>query len=199
MDAARREQWERIERIGTRVGVGLVIFGFVAMLATMFLGAAEVYPYEYTVAASLVAFCAPVGLAILLGATVGFYLVGGWPLVPIGVLFTVAFAGLVLGVVLPDTLMRDLSIAAFGLCGGAVYFAGIAGDVTPPSARQLWARPGSIILGVVVTVIGYGTNNWMFLLFGAMAAGCGIGGVLGTLVSRRRRGTAARAGRRGRL
>ncbi|MCH7231356.1 hypothetical protein L0U85_10925 [Glycomyces sp. L485] len=168
----------RFERIGTRVAVSTVIFGFVAMIVAVALGAAEVYPYEYAVAVSLVAFCVPVGLALLFGAVAGMYILGGWRLAPLGVVFTAGFAGLVLGVALPHTGLRDLSVAVFGVLGGLLCYLGSRSGRAPASKALRWSNIGMIVVGTPMAVFSYAADFWAGLLGGVMAASCGIGASL---------------------
>lgn len=179
MSHVRQQRVDRFEAIGTKVGVTLVVIAPIAMVVAIALGAAEVFPYEHTVPVALTAFCAPVGLAILLGAVGGMYVLGGWSYTPFGVLFTAGFAGLVLGLTLPHQLLRDGSVAALGVCGGVFYYLGARSGRAPASALAMWGNPTAMAGGVLAAAIGYRTGVWPALLFGVLAVSCGIGGLLG--------------------
>ena len=57
--------------------MGLVIAGVVLGLVAIVLGSAEVFPYEHTMPVALTAMLAPIGLALLIGAVGGLYMMGG--------------------------------------------------------------------------------------------------------------------------
>lgn len=166
--------------------MGLVVAGFVLALLAIVLGSAEVYPYEYAEVVTLVAFLVPVGLALLLGAVGGLYIMGGPKVAPLGVVFVGGFAALVYGLVEDDVVWRDLGVGLLALSGAAFYVAGVISRRIPPAILNLWGNTGALVGGAALAVLGHVTDFWPLLLFGAMAFGCAAGGLLGRHLIRER-------------
>lgn len=188
-NAARTERMERLagfEKTATRVAVGLVIAGPVLALIAGVLGAAEIYPYEYAMTVGLIVMLVPIGLALLIGAVGGLYIMGGLKIAPLGVIFVAGFAALVLGIATADVLWRDLGVGLLAFSGSVFYVFGVISDRTPPAALNRWANAGVFVVGAVIGVVGHIINSWPVLLFGAMAVGCSAGGLVGHWSVRRR-------------
>lgn len=181
--AERRKQLADFEKRATRIAVGLVIAGPVLGIAAIFVGAAEIlFPYEYTVPIALTAMLAPIGLALLIGAVGGLYLIGGWKVAPFGVVFVAGFAALVLGIATADPFWRQVGVGLLAFSGLVIFLAGTASAKTVPNP---WPIAGVAAAGGVVAVIGLLTGLWPLHLFGAMAAACPLGMLIGIWWSRR--------------
>lgn len=182
----RTQRLARFEKSATRVGVGLVIAGPVLGIVAGVLGAAEIYPYEYATAVSLTAMCAPIGLALLIGACGGLYMMGGWKVAPFGVIFVAGFGALVYGIAEADARWRDIGVGLLALSGAVFYTFGVMSKRIPPTFLYLWGHSGALVAGAVIAVIGYLSGTWQLLLFGGMAVGCATGGLLGRWWASRR-------------
>ncbi|MFI7680714.1 hypothetical protein [Actinophytocola sp. NPDC049390] len=183
--AERRAQLDRFEKTATRWAVGLIIAGVVLALVAIVLGSAEVFPYEYTTAVSLTAMLVPIGLALLIGAVGGLYVMGGPKVAPFGVVFVGGFAALVYGIAVTDLLWRDIGVGLLALSGAGLFVAGVVSKRLPPAVGALWVNGGALVGGAVLAVVGHVLGYWPLLLFGAMAFGCAAGGLLGRLLVRR--------------
>ncbi|WP_328993289.1 hypothetical protein OG394_03145 [Kribbella sp. NBC_01245] len=179
MKSRNTERLAHFEKSATRVAVGLVIAGPVLGIVAAALGAAEVYPYEYAMTVSIAAMVAPIGLALLLGACGGLYIMGGWKVAPFGVIFVAGFGALVYGIAVGDTRWRDIGVGLLALSGAVFYTIGAMSRRIPPTFRYLWGHTGALVGGAVVAVIGHLSGAWPVLLFGGMAVGCAAGGLLG--------------------
>jgi hypothetical protein len=184
MKAADRNRSERLEKIATRWAVGLVIAGLPLALLAGVLGAAEVYPYEYAETVALIALLVPIGLALLIGAVGGLYLMGGWKIAPFGVVFVGGFAALTYGLVVADVVWRDIGVGLLAFSGAVFYLAGVLAARVPRAALNLWGNVGAVVGGAALAVLGHLTGFWGLLLFGAMAFGCAAGGLLGRWLAR---------------
>lgn len=180
------DRLDKLEKTATRWAVGLIIAGFVLALLAGVLGAAEVYPYEYTETVALVALLVPIGSALLIGAVGGLYIMGGWKIAPFGVVFVGGFAALTYGLVVADVVWRDIGVGLLALSGAGFYVAGVLSARVPPSVLNLWGNTGALVGGAALAVLGHVTDFWGLLLFGAMAFGCAVGGLLGRWLARRR-------------
>lgn len=178
-NAERRKRLAGWERTATRVGVWLVVAGPVLGVAAALLGALEVYPYEYAAGVALTAMLVPVGLALLVGAVCGLYVMAGPRVAPFGVVFVAGFAALVYGIVQADVLWRDIGVGLLAISGTVFYLAGVVSERAPIPMLNTWGRGGAMIGGAVLAVVGHRYDQWALLLFGAMALGCGAGSVLG--------------------
>ncbi|MFC4002652.1 hypothetical protein ACFS2C_04070 [Prauserella oleivorans] len=178
-DKKRGQRFAKLERTTTRVAVGLVIAGPVLGMAAGVLGALEVYPYEHTMTVALTSMLVPIGLALLVGAVVGLYVLGGAKLAPFGAVFVAGFAALVYGIVAGATTWFDVGVGLLTICGGVFYLAGVVSGRAPAAAHNTSGLGVAVVGGPVVAVAGQLLGQWGLLLFGAMAFGCGVGGVLG--------------------
>lgn len=174
-----RTRSEAAEKALTRLAVGLVIASPVLAIGAGVLGAAEVYPYDYAMTVALVAGLTPIALALLIGAVGGMYVMGGWKLAPMGVVFVAGFGALALGILTASLWWRDVGVGLLALSGAVFYALGVTSGRIPPSVLARWANPGAILVGAVVAIVGHRLAAWYLLLFGALAVGCGIGGLLG--------------------
>jgi hypothetical protein len=174
----RRQRLARLEKKLTRIAVALVIAGPVLGMGAGALGAAEVYPYDYALPVAIAAMCAPIGIALLIGAAGGLYIMGGARVAPLGVVFVAGFAALVAGLAGNDAL-RDLGVVLLAASGAVFYAVGVVSARAPEAVVASWGNVGSIAVGVLVAGVGRAVDAWSVMLFGAMAAGCGIGSVAG--------------------
>jgi hypothetical protein len=180
------DRLDRLEKIATRWAVGLVIAGFVLALLAGVLGAAEVYPYEYTETVALIALLVPIGAALLIGAVGGLYMMGGRKIAPFGVVFVGGFAALTYGLVVADVLWRDIGVGLLAFSGAVFYLAGVLAARVPRAALNLWGNAGALLGGAALAAVGHLLGQWPLLLVGAMAFGCAVGGLVGLLLVRRR-------------
>ncbi len=185
--AQRRQQLATFEKKATRAAVGLVIAGPVLAFVTILLGSAEIFPYEFTVPAALAAMLVPIGLALLIGAMGGLYLMGGWKLTPFGVLFVAGFAALVYGIVTADSLWLLAGAGLLGISTAAFFVAGSGSGRAPTSTRGTWGGVAALVVGVVATVAGFLIDSWWVLLVGAMIVGSAAGILIGHWRAGRRR------------
>ncbi|GAB3743490.1 hypothetical protein [Microlunatus parietis] len=176
--AERRQQLADFEKRATRIAVGLVIAGPVLGIAAIFIGSAEIFPYEYTVTVALTAMLAPIGLALLIGAVGGLYLIGGWRVAPFGLVFVAGFAALVYGIVVADPWWRQVGVGLLAVSGLVIFLAGTASAKTLPSP---WPVAAVTAAGGVIAIVGLVTDLWPVHLFGAMAAACPLGMLIGIL------------------
>lgn len=167
------------EQPATRVAVGLVIAGPVLGIVAGMFGAAEVYPYDYALPVALGVMGGCIGVALLIGASGGLYVMAGPRAAPLGLVFVAGFAALVVGIATSDATLRDLGAVLLGASGAIFYAVGIVSGRAPGAAVATWGTAGSIVGGVVLAMVGRALGMWPVLLFGAMAAGCGIGGMAG--------------------
>ena len=177
--AQRRQSLAGFEKNATRIAVALVLAGPVLGVAAAGLGAAEVYPYDYAMTVALVAMLVPIGLALLLGACGGLYLMAGLRAAPLGIIFVAGYAGLVYGLVVGDNLWSYLGIGLLGISGGVFYAIGLATRESSPTVIMTWSHPLVLAGGAVVAGVGHLTGIWGLVLAGAMAVGCGLGGIVG--------------------
>lgn len=177
--AERRQRLAGFEKKATRIAIGLIIAAVPLGLIAAMLGAAEVYPSEYATPVGIAATLAPIGLALLIGAVGGLYIMGGWKVAPFGVVFVAGFAGLVYGIGVDAALWRLVGAGLLGISGAAFYAVGTLSARVPIAMLNLWGNTGALVAGTLVAVLGYVTDIWGLLLFGVMAVGCAVGGLLG--------------------
>jgi hypothetical protein len=182
----RRKKVAAMEKRLTRVAVSMVIAAPVLAMVAIVLGAAEVYPYEYTLPVALGISLGLVGLALLIGACFGLYLAGGGAFVPFGFVFVAGFGLLVLGITTDSDLYRNLGVLLLAITGAVIYGAGASSGTAPRSALNTWGHPAAIFAGSALAVVGDLFDLWWVLLFGAMAVGCGLGAVIGRWWTARR-------------
>jgi hypothetical protein len=184
----RRARLDKLEKNMTRIGVALVVAAPVLGMGAGALGAAEVYPYEYALPVALAAMGAPIGIALLIGASGGLYIMGGGRVAPLGVVFVAGFAALVVGIAGQDESFRDLGVVLLAGSGAVFHAVGVASGGAPEAVVASWGNVGSIAAGVVAAVTGRAVDAWAVMLFGAMAAGCGFGAIAGRWWVRRAAG-----------
>lgn len=178
-NAQRTQRLAGFEKSATRVAVGLVIAGPVLGIVAAALGAAEFYPSDYGGTVTLTAALTPVGLALLIGACGGLYIMGGWKVAPFGVVFVAGFAALVYGIADSEALWCDIGVGLLAVSGAVFYAFGVISQRVPPAMLHLWGHFGALVAGAVIAVIGQLIGYWGLLLFGAMAVGCAAGGLVG--------------------
>ncbi|SDS08631.1 hypothetical protein [Microlunatus soli] len=176
--ADRRRRLEPFEKNATRLAVALVIAGPVLGLGAGMLGAAEIYPFEYATVVAIIVMCSLIGLALMIGAVGGLFIMGGPKAAPFGVVFVAGFGLLVAGLVLGDAVLRDLGVVLLAISGAVFYLVGFGSGDATPSAVSRWGHPIAVAAGLVVAVVGHLVGAWWLLLLGAMAFGCGLGVVI---------------------
>lgn len=181
--AERGDRLDRLEKKATKWAMWLIAVGVVLAFVAIVLGSAEVFPYEHTMPVALTALLAPIGAALLIGAVGGLYIMGGWKLAPVGVVFVAGFAALVYGLVDADVTWRDVGVGLLALSGAVFFLAGVTAERVPSTALNLWGNAGALAVGAALAVLGHVLDYWGLLLFGAMAFGCAAGGLLGRAVT----------------
>ncbi|QVQ54450.1 hypothetical protein J4H86_12715 [Spiractinospora alimapuensis] len=186
--AIRRERVAAAQKPITTFCTVLVALGPVLGMAAGVAGALEVYPYECALAVSISVTLGMISLALLIGAVCGLYIMGGAKVAPFGVVFVAGFGGLVLGLSGGGPLYRDVGVLLLAVSGAVFYSVGFVSGHAPANAVDRWGHPGAIVGGALLAAVGHLLDLWPMLLFGAMAAGCG----LGTVVTRWRSRSAPR-------
>jgi hypothetical protein len=182
-----RTRTTEFEKKATRIAVGLVIAGPVLAFVTIILGAADVFPYKYAEAAALTAMLVPIGLALLIGAMGGLYLMGGWKVTPFGLLFVAGFGALVYGIARADSPWLLAGAGMLGISTAAFFVAGTGSGRAPTSARGTWGAVAALVIGAAATAAGILIESWWVLLFGTMIVGSGAGILIGRRRTGRRR------------
>lgn len=175
---SRRERVAAAEKPITRITVALVVLGPLLGMGAGMVGAAEIYPSEYAVAVGVSVTLGIVGLALLVAAVCGLYIMGGAKVAPFGVVFVAGFGSLVLGLVDGGPVYRDVGILLLAVSGAVFYSVGFVSGHAPEHALSGWGNPGAIVGGALLAAVGRALDLWPMLLFGALAAGCGLGTVV---------------------
>ncbi|TDO34366.1 hypothetical protein EV643_12760 [Kribbella sp. VKM Ac-2527] len=192
MPDSARERYELggHHKLVSRLTIWLVVLAPVLSLGVGALGAAEVYPYKYAMTAGIIALVVPIGLSLLIGAVLGLYILGGWQLAPFGVVFVAGFAALVYGIAADPRPWIDLGVGLLAISGAVFYGTGVMAGMLPTAMLAFLGNGAALVAGAVIATIARLTGNVGWFLFGAMAVGCGAGGLLGLFLVRRRAGSA---------
>ncbi|SDC98737.1 hypothetical protein [Glycomyces harbinensis] len=178
----QRAEAARFQKRVTWTSLGLILAGLVLGLGAGALGAAEVYPYEQAMTVSLAVMAVFVGLGLLVAACAGMYVMGGWRAAPFGAVLVAGIAVLAWGVAQGDRAWRDvgvvllaISCASFWAVPALLSPRAAAKPRRPATTAKSAGLGGVLLAGALIAAVGYATDLWWVLLFGALAVGTAAG------------------------
>ena len=77
------------------------------------------------------------------------------------------------------TASRVMPLRMLAASGAVFYAVGVVSGWVPAAALARWGNAAAVAGGLVLAGIGRATGGWLVMLFGAMAAGCGLGAIAG--------------------
>ncbi|MEU3273964.1 hypothetical protein ABZ639_24265 [Saccharomonospora sp. NPDC006951] len=178
----------------TRICVGLVIAGPVLGIGAGALGAAEFYPSDYMMPVALGVMLGLIGLALLIAACAGLYVLGGWKATPFGFAFVGGFAALTYGLAELDRTWRDTGVVLLAISCAAFWVAPALSRRPKKTGKRAPSVPGGtagvggfFAAGAAIALTGYLTDVWWLMLFGGMTVGTAAGGGIAMWLEQRAR------------